>query len=117
VARSHREAARPDELSAASVRLHDRFADLIEADAGSDIQLLREALEQRMAAGSPTANLALRLAGSPQRRLLGSDGLSILASIADGLEPGSARQVALDEALGNWRRSAAAAGNRAVGSH
>ena len=37
---------------------------------------------------------------SPQRRLLGSDGLSILASIADGMEPGSAHQVALDEALG-----------------
>jgi DNA-binding CsgD family transcriptional regulator len=32
--------------------------------------------------------------------LLGSDGLSILASIADGMEPGSAHQVAFDEALG-----------------
>jgi Response regulator containing a CheY-like receiver domain and an HTH DNA-binding domain len=95
-----REAAQPDVLSAASLRLHGRFADLIEADAGSDIQLLREALEHRTAAGSPTANLALRMAASPQRRLLGSEGLAILASIADDVKPGSADQIALDEALG-----------------
>lgn len=95
-----REAARPDDLSAASLRLHGRFADLIEAGAGSDIQILREALEHRMAAGSSTANLALRMAASPQRRLLGSEGLTVLASIADEMEPGSADQVALDEALG-----------------
>jgi DNA-binding CsgD family transcriptional regulator len=95
-----REAAQPDVLSAASLRLHGRFAELIEADAGSDIQLLREALEHRMAAGSPTASLALRMTASPQRRLLGSEGLTILASIADAMEPGSADQIALDEALG-----------------
>jgi DNA-binding CsgD family transcriptional regulator len=95
-----REAAQPDVRSATGRRLHTRFADLIEHDAGSDIQLLREALEHRVAAGSPTAELALRMVTSPQRRLLGSDGLTILASIADGMEPGSAHQVALDEALG-----------------
>lgn len=95
-----REAARPDALSAASLRLHGRFADVIEADAGSDIQLLREALEHRMATGSSTANLALRMAASPQRRLLASEGLALLTSIADRMEPGSADQVALDEALG-----------------
>ena len=95
-----REAAQPDVPSAAGRRLHTQFADLIEHDAGSDLQLLREALEHRVAAGSPTAELALRMVTSPQRRLLGRDGLAILASIANGLEPGSADQVALDEALG-----------------
>jgi DNA-binding CsgD family transcriptional regulator len=95
-----REAAQPDIPSAMGRRLHARFADLIEQDAGSDLQLLREALGHRVAAGSPTVDLALRLVTSPQRRLLGGDGLSILASIANGMEPGSAQQVALDEALG-----------------
>lgn len=95
-----REAAQPAISSATGRRLHARFADLIEEDAGSDLQLLREALEHRVAAGSPTAELALRMVTSPQRRLLGSDGLSILASIANGMEDGSAQQVALDEALG-----------------
>lgn len=95
-----REAAQPDIPSATGRRLHARFADLIEQDAGSDLLLLREALEHRVAAGSPTADLALRLVTSPQRRLIGSDGLSILASIANGMEPGSAHQVAFDEALG-----------------
>jgi DNA-binding CsgD family transcriptional regulator len=95
-----REAVQPDIPLATRRRLHARFADLIEEDAGSDLQLLREALEHRGIAGRPTVDLALRMATSPQRRLLGSDGLSILASIANGIEPGSAQQVALDEALG-----------------
>ena len=95
-----REAAQPDIPAATGRRLHARFADLIEQDAGSGLQLLREALEHRVAAGSPTADLSLRMVTSPQRRLLGSEGLSILASIANGMEPGSAHQVALDEALG-----------------
>lgn len=95
-----REAVQPDIPSATGRRLHARIADLIEQDAGSDLQLLREALEHRVAAGSPAADLALRMVTSPQRRLLGSEGLSILASTANGLDPGSAHQVALDEALG-----------------
>ena len=107
-----REAAQPDIPSATGRRLHDRFADLIEQDAGSDLQLLREALEHRVAAGGPTAALALRMATSHQRRLLGGDGLRILASIANGMEAGSADQVALDEALGEL---AGALGEQQVG--
>jgi DNA-binding CsgD family transcriptional regulator len=95
-----REAARPGAPSARSRRLHAGFADLIEQDAGSDLQLLLEALEHRVVAGSPTTSLGLRMVTSPQRRLLGSDGLSTLASIADGVGPGSAEQIAFDEALG-----------------
>ncbi|MHB8892170.1 MAG: ATP-binding protein, partial [Candidatus Limnocylindrales bacterium] len=95
-----REAAQPGVLSASGRRLHAAFADMIEQDAGSDLQLLLEALKHRVAAGSPTTSLGLRMVTSPQRRLLGSDGLSLLASIADGMQPGSAEQIAFDEALG-----------------
>jgi DNA-binding CsgD family transcriptional regulator len=95
-----REAAQRDIPFATSARLHARFAALIERDAGSDVRLLREALEHRTAAGMTTADLALRMVRSPQRRLLGKDGLRLLASIADGMEAGSAKQIALDIALG-----------------
>lgn len=95
-----REAVQPAIPSAKSRRMHARFADLIEQDVGSDLQPLREALEHRTAAGSPTADLALRMVASPQRRLLGRDGLSVLAAMADRMEPGSTDQLALDEALG-----------------
>ena len=79
--------------------LHARVAEVIERDAAGELPLLREALEHRVAAGVPTADLALDMAASPQRRLLGSDGLRLLASIAGGMEPGSAQQLALEEAL------------------
>jgi DNA-binding NarL/FixJ family response regulator len=95
-----REAAQGDIPSATGERLHARFASLLERDAGSDIRLLREALEHRMAAGMATSDLAMRMVMSPQRRLLGNDGLSVLASIADGLEASSAEQLLLDMALG-----------------
>jgi DNA-binding CsgD family transcriptional regulator len=95
-----REAAQRDIPFATSGRLHARFAALIERDAGSDVRLLREALEHRTAAGITTADLALRMVISPQRRLLGKDGLRLLASIADGTEAGSADQIKLDTALG-----------------
>lgn len=79
--------------------MHARVAELIEHRAGGELQLLREALEHRLAAGAPVADLALRMATSPQRRLLGSDGLRLLASIAGTVEPGTRLKVALDEAL------------------
>jgi DNA-binding CsgD family transcriptional regulator len=95
-----REAAQRDIPPATSGRLHARFAALIERDAGSDVRLLREALEHRTAAGMTTIDLALRMVISPQRRLLANDGLQLLASIADGTEAGSANQITLDMALG-----------------
>jgi len=95
-----REAAQRDIPSAANGRLHARFAALIERDAGSDVRLLREALEHRTAAGMATADLAVRMVMSPQRRLLGKDGLRLLASIADATEAGSGKQITLDIALG-----------------
>lgn len=94
-----REAALRDIPSATGGRLHARFAALLERDAGSDVRLLREALEHRTAAGLATTPLALRMVTSPQRRMLGNEGLWVLASIADGVEAGSGEQIALDMAL------------------
>jgi DNA-binding CsgD family transcriptional regulator len=96
-----REAAQADIPSASSERLHARFARLLERDAGSDIRLLREALEHRTAAGMASIDLAMRIVTSPQRRLIGNEGLAALASIADGLAAGSAEQLQLDTALGD----------------
>ena len=95
-----REAAQRDVASSTSGQLHGRLAALIERDAGNDVRLLREALEHRMAAGMVAADLALRMVTSTQRRLLGKDGLRLLAAIADGTEAGSAEQIRLDTALG-----------------
>ena len=86
--------------TAARRRLHARLADAIEAGAGDDLQMLSEALQHRRAAGLPAAALASRLMSSPHRRLLGGEGLELLASICDDLEPGSLTQVAIDTGLG-----------------
>jgi DNA-binding CsgD family transcriptional regulator/tetratricopeptide (TPR) repeat protein len=81
-------------------RLHARLATWLEAGAGSDLPQLREALEHRVEAGLPTADLSIRLLSSPQQRLLGVEGLQQIASISDGLEPGSPGQVDIDRRLG-----------------
>ena len=81
-------------------RLHARLADRIEEGAGDDVKELREALDHRVAAGQPTAELAVRLIASPGRRLLNGDDLRLLASISDGLDPGAAERITIDRALG-----------------
>jgi DNA-binding CsgD family transcriptional regulator len=68
-------------------RLHHRLAERLELDAGSDLRRLGRALEHRRAAGLPTFDLALRLARSPQRKLLGPEGLRLLAGLADDADP------------------------------
>lgn len=97
-------------------RIHRRLAERLELDAGTDLRLLYEALEHRMAAAMPTLDLAGRLARSPQRTLLGQQGLRLLAAIADQAEPFDAAALALhaevaalatelaahDEALARW---------------
>ena len=77
--------------------LHRRFGERIELEAGDDVQLLHEALGHRRAAGLPTVDLALRLAGSPRRTLLGLDGLRLLGGIADESDPLDPASLALDE--------------------
>jgi len=82
-------------------RLHGRLADRFETEAGGDVQLLGAALEHRRAAGRDVGDLALQLAMSPQRRLLGAEGLRLLRHIADELP-------AIDARKAHLRREAAA---------
>ena len=99
-------------------RLHRRLADRFEAEAGGDVRLLRTALEHRRAAGGDAGDLALRLAMSPQRRMLGPEGLQLLRHIVDELPAGDTRKAQLrreaaalasqlaerDVAYGEWLR-------------
>jgi DNA-binding CsgD family transcriptional regulator len=77
--------------------LQRRLAEWLEARAGGDVRLLREALEQRRAAAAPVLDLALRLAGSPRRTLLGGEGARQLADVADEAGPRDPRAVELSE--------------------
>lgn len=94
-----REGALPSIAAARRRAPHARFANAIEREAGDDLQLLREELEHRHAAGLACGALATRLATSRQRRLLGREGMLLLGSVADELPAGSAEQLALEEAL------------------
>ena len=94
-----REAATASLPVSARRRLHARVADRIEATAGDDVKLLREALDHRVAAGQPTAELAVRLISSPGRRLLNGDDLRLLGSISDGLDPSAAARNRIDRGL------------------
>lgn len=64
-------------------RLHRRLARWLDASATDDVQLLRQLLEHRRAAGEPAAEVAVRLTRSPRRRLLGDEVLPVLTAIAD----------------------------------
>jgi DNA-binding CsgD family transcriptional regulator len=88
-------------------RLHRRLGDWFEADAGDDLQALLRALEHRQAGGQTAVALALRIARSAQRRLLGREGLATLGAIADDALDGDdvtlKREVAtLGAELGEW---------------
>ena len=83
----------------AQLALHRRLAGLLEAGAGDDVQMLRVALEHRRAGRLPTFDLALRLARSPRRRWLGTDGLRELAEIAREADPVHDAKETLQEAV------------------
>ncbi len=68
-------------------RLHRAMATLLEREGEADIRYLREALEHRRAGGLSSVGLARKLARSSQRRLLGIDGLLLLAGLADEADP------------------------------
>jgi DNA-binding NarL/FixJ family response regulator len=74
----------PDERR---IDIHRRIGDWLAGIAGSDVRRLREALGHRHAARLPSLDLASRLVRSPQRTLLGDDGLDLLVAIADESEP------------------------------
>ena len=103
-----REAARLELPDSERTRLHGLLGSWFEVDAGDDVRQLFCALEHRQAAGVETVELATRIARSPQRRLLGSDGLLALGAIADaaGGEAGDVLQLevaALATDLGEWQ--------------
>lgn len=77
--------------------LHRLLGDWLAGIAGSEVQRLREAVGHRQVAGESSLDLADRLLRSPQRRLLGPDGLRLLASIADQTDPLDAEALALHE--------------------
>jgi DNA-binding CsgD family transcriptional regulator/tetratricopeptide (TPR) repeat protein len=68
-------------------RLHRRLAAWLEEEAGDDERLLLEALEHRRSAAVPMLDLALRVARSPRRRLIGVDGLARLVTVAELADP------------------------------
>jgi DNA-binding CsgD family transcriptional regulator len=98
-----REAAEKALPQAATRDLHRRLALKLEdvaAVAGDhDVATLREALDHRLAAGMPATDLAVRVASSPRRRWLGSDGLHRLATIADDAERSDPAAVRLRPAV------------------
>ncbi len=78
-----RETAERELAEDARVRVHRRLAEWFEASAGAGVRRLMRALEHRVAAGLESGDLALRIARSPQRRLIGNQGLALLGQIAD----------------------------------
>ena len=67
--------------------------------AGDDLRRLREALGHRHAAGLASLELADRLVRSPQRTLLGEDGLALLVAIADEADPADETALGLNEEI------------------
>jgi DNA-binding CsgD family transcriptional regulator len=63
--------------------LHGRVGRWLAGTAGQDVRRLREALAHLHAGGLPCLELAGRVVRSPQRTLLGEDGLALLVAIAD----------------------------------
>jgi len=79
--------------------VHRRVGAWLARIAGNDVRHLREALGHGHAAGVPSLDLAGRLVRSPQRTLLGPDGLRVLAAIADEADPLDAEVTALQEEI------------------
>lgn len=67
--------------------VHRRLGDWLMRSAGHDVRRLREAIAHRHAAGLSSLDIADRLVRSPQRTLLGEEGLALLVAIADASDP------------------------------
>jgi DNA-binding NarL/FixJ family response regulator len=81
------------------IDIHRRIGDWLTSIAGDDIRRLREALGHRHAAGQASLDLANRLVRSPQRTLLGEEGLVLLGAIADEADPSDVAVLSLSEEL------------------
>jgi DNA-binding CsgD family transcriptional regulator len=82
---------------AARRELHGRIATALERDAASDAPGLLQVLEHRAAAGTFDVDLALRILASPQRRLIGSDGVRRIIESARELDDNAIR-IRVDQA-------------------
>jgi len=94
-----REAARATLPRHVAVRMHARLAGWFERRASDDLLELLEAIEHGRAAGSPVSSSLLKLVESPQRRLLGIEGLHRVVAIADAVEVPPAEAAALSRGL------------------
>jgi len=65
--------------------------------AGDDVRTLAEALRHTHAVGSLRLDLALGLARSPQRTLIGEEGLALLVAVADAADPFDDEALELNE--------------------
>ena len=97
-----RDAATQTLAGETSLRLHRQLADWFEAEAGTDLQLLLEALHHRRAAGQPTPSLARRIVLSPRRRLLGEPGLRQLEDAADEVGLNAPDALAFQQAVASF---------------
>jgi DNA-binding CsgD family transcriptional regulator len=79
--------------------VHRRLSDWLMRSAGDDVRRLREALAHRHAAGMPSVDVAIHLVRSPQRTLLGEDGLALLVRIADESDPSEPSVLMLNERI------------------
>ncbi len=94
-----REAALMQLPSEHARHLHRRFADVLRRRSDGDLQILMEALEHGSAGGTASMRLALDIASSPQRRVLGQSGLDRLAAIAESPSADGVERLALDAEL------------------
>jgi len=94
-----REAVAKDMPAGLRKRFHGAIAEVIEAAAGDDLQLLAEALDHRLAAGLPAVGIALRVVASPRRRLIGREAMERLSAVVEMLDAGAADRLALQGAL------------------
>jgi DNA-binding NarL/FixJ family response regulator len=79
--------------------VHRRLGDWLMRRAENDVRRLREALAHRYAAGLPSLDIAERLVSSPQRTLLGEEGLALLVGIADESEPSAQSVLMLNQQI------------------
>lgn len=92
--------------SSERLELHRRVGRWLARSDETDVGRLREALGHLQAAGLPRLDLALRLVGSRQRRVVAEE-LELLVGIADDAEPTDARVAALNEAIASVASSLA----------
>jgi len=88
--------------------VHRRLSFWLERAAGDDMPRLREALYHRHMSGLPSLELANRLVRSPQRTLLGTEGLALLTRIADEGDPADERVLELVQQIASLATQLAA---------